>query len=93
MKKVLFISIVSAVFGLSILFAATAPKGDVKIKKVGNTKGQAIYNHEKHAKIKGASDCKGCHEAVKSKDGAHKLCTPCHRNEKAGPTKCNDCHK
>ena len=92
MKKSLFILAVSFIFGISVLFAATIPKGDMKIKKVGDIQGQATYNHEKHSKIKGADDCKGCHEAVKTQANAHKLCTTCHRNEKKGPVKCNECH-
>lgn len=41
-------------------------------------------------------DCFECHgkdaSAPSVKDAFHKSCTACHRSEKKGPTKCNDCH-
>jgi hypothetical protein len=45
-------------------------------------------------------ECKTCHGegtpgklSLGGKDPAHKLCTGCHTEKKAGPTKCFDCHK
>lgn len=94
MKKTILTIVLAAVFVIPFfLFAADIPQKDVTIKKVGNKKSATTYSHVKHAKIKGAEDCKGCHEAVKTKDAAHKLCITCHKKENVGPKKCNECHK
>lgn len=95
MKKLFLIPVVIAIFIIPVfLFGkAPVPAGDLKITKTGDKKSAATYNHTKHAKIKGADDCDGCHEAVKTMAKAHKMCIICHKKEKAGPTKCNDCHK
>ncbi|HSN16497.1 MAG TPA: cytochrome c3 family protein [Anaeromyxobacteraceae bacterium] len=57
--------------------------------------GVVSFEHELHAKRAGS--CKACHPAAPAKlagkDAAHKLCLECHKEKKAGPTKCGDCHK
>ncbi|MBW6521658.1 MAG: cytochrome c family protein [Desulfoarculaceae bacterium] len=45
--------------------------------------------------------CESCHNAAAGmdkniatfKDAAHTKCKGCHTEKKAGPTKCNECHK
>lgn len=57
--------------------------------------GTVIFTHDAHQKLAGS--CKACHPAAPAKlagkDAAHKLCLDCHKEKKAGPTKCGDCHK
>ncbi|HSM91756.1 MAG TPA: cytochrome c3 family protein [Anaeromyxobacteraceae bacterium] len=57
--------------------------------------GVVTFAHEAHQKLAGS--CKTCHPAAPAKlagkDAAHKLCLDCHKEKKAGPTKCGDCHK
>ncbi len=93
MKKLFLIPAVIALFILPVLLFGQAPVNDVTIKKSGNKKGAVTYSHAKHAKIAIAKDCESCHKAAKSMKTAHKLCITCHKKEKAGPVKCNDCHK
>ena len=93
MKKSVFIIFLITIFVVPFILFAKLPKGDMKIKKVGNKKSAVIYNHVKHAKIKNAKDCKGCHAAMKTKAAAHKMCITCHKTEKVGPRKCKECHK
>jgi len=59
--------------------------------------GTVTFPHKAHQeKLK---DCKICHEKGPGKiegfgkDWAHKTCKGCHAEKKAGPTKCNECHK
>src|SRR5512145_3026680 len=54
--------------------------------------GVVTFSHEAHQKL--AGNCKVCHPAapakLQGKDQAHKLCLDCHKEKKAGPTKCGD---
>lgn len=58
--------------------------------------GAVIFNHKAHSdRLK---DCAKCHAGTPgkldlNKDSAHKMCKGCHEVAKAGPTKCNECHK
>ena len=61
--------------------------------------GDVTFNHKVHGE---KADCKICHGegtpgklSLGGKDPAHKLCTGCHTEKKAGPVlnKCMDCHK
>lgn len=59
--------------------------------------GDVTFNHKVHGE---KTDCKTCHGAgtpgklnLGGKEPAHKLCMDCHKEKKAGPTKCNECHK
>lgn len=59
--------------------------------------GDVTFNHKVHGEKVG---CKACHpEATPAKlnlggkDPAHKLCLGCHKDKKAGPAKCMECHK
>ena len=59
--------------------------------------GNVTLPHKQHAQT---MDCKTCHGAATpgpiegfSKAQAHDLCVGCHKQNNAGPTKCQDCHK
>ncbi len=58
-------------------------------------KGTVTFDHKTHADSLG---CDACHEGEPAKievdkKGAHgATCKTCHKDQKAGPTKCNDCH-
>jgi predicted CXXCH cytochrome family protein len=58
--------------------------------------GNVTLPHQSHAK---RLDCATCHKGTPGeipgfgKDQAHALCAGCHKEKKAGPTKCNECHK
>jgi cytochrome c553 len=91
MKK-LIISAAITLFGAATALAhhdvitLPAKNGDVK------------FSHKKHQEL--VKDCKICHgKAVPGKipgfgkDVAHKLCIDCHKEKKAGPVKCTECHK
>ncbi len=98
MKKLLLVFITAAFIAPVLLYSAdTPPSRNVKIKKSGSTKTAVMYSHVRHDKKIGAKakECKPCHDAVKTKDSAHKYCAECHKTMKAGPilAKCNDCHK
>jgi hypothetical protein len=99
MKKLLLVFLAAALAAPFLLYSAEViPAKDVTIKKAGgNTKAAVKYSHAQHDKKIGAKakECKACHDAVKTKDSAHKYCAECHKTMKAGPTlaKCNDCHK
>ncbi len=95
MKKTL-----TAVLAVSFLAAAgiavaAAPPETVVLKA---KPGDVTFSHKAHMK----QGCKNCHGEGKpekialDKDKAHKLCTECHVEKKAGPQdgkKCTDCHK
>jgi predicted CXXCH cytochrome family protein len=88
MKKALALALV-------ILFVASAVQAaDVITLKAKS--GDVTFNHKVHST---ATDCKACHgegtpgKMTLGKEPAHKLCTGCHQTKKAGPTKCNECHK
>lgn len=89
MKK--FVAIV-----LMVLFvAAAAGAADMVTLKAKN--GDVTFNHKAHGeKVK----CDVCHGAgtpgklsLGGQAKAHKLCQDCHKEKKAGPTKCMECHK
>ena len=51
MKKRFLVFLTVTIFVLPIvLFAAGAPTKDLKVTKIGNKKGPAIYSHVKHEK-------------------------------------------
>ena len=95
MKKSLILIAILSIFGASMLFAAGMPKGDIQIKKTGSSKGSVTFNHDKHKKLEVFKKCADCHNAVKSKSDAHKLCMVCHAKtpDPTGPKKCSECHK
>lgn len=79
-------------------FMGQAPKvEDIPATLVLEAKnGNVTFSHQKHAKT---IDCGTCHQGQPGKipdfgkDKAHALCTGCHKEQKAGPTKCGECHK
>ncbi len=59
--------------------------------------GNVTLPHKKHAET---MECKTCHGDATpgpiegfAKEKAHALCTGCHKDKGAGPTKCQECHK
>jgi predicted CXXCH cytochrome family protein len=89
MKKLLAAAMMIA-FAASVAFAADT----VVIK---SKKGDITFNHAKHSAD--PASCKTCHGDAKpskltlGREAGHKLCIECHKEKKAGPTKCGDCHK
>ena len=88
--KLFGIAFVVLAFCVSTVFAADM----VTLKAKA---GSVTFNHKVHGETAG---CKACHpEATPGKlklggkDPAHKLCMGCHKEKKAGPTKCMECHK
>jgi len=89
--KILVLAATLIVFGASAAMAGECIVFPASMGKVS-------FNHKVHAdKLK---DCKLCHKneapgkiAGFNKDKAHKLCIDCHKEKKAGPTKCTECHK
>ena len=109
MNKRFLAILTAAIFVLPlVLFGASGPKQDIKVTKIGNKKGPAIYSHPKHEKA-GITNCKECHHQgnqddpcakchdlkkdPKGKKHLHDNCKGCHQKMKKGPTKCNDCHQ
>ena len=92
MKKLT--TIVAAVtFVAATAFAAVA----ADVVKYEAKNGTVTFNHKAHQE-KLNKDCSKCHAGTPAKieldkDSAHKLCKGCHETAKAGPTKCNECHK
>ncbi len=85
-------------FVVLLLFIA-APVIAQDMVTVKSKMGDVTFNHKVHGEKAG---CKACHPtepaakfALGGKDPAHKLCTGCHAEKKAGPqaNKCMDCHK
>ena len=83
------------VFVVIVMFIASAAlAADVITLKAKF--GDITFNHKTHST---SMDCKTCHgegtpgKLTLAKDPAHKLCKGCHDEKKAGPTKCNECHK
>ena len=78
-----------------IAFAGVAFAADVM--EFPASMGKVTFNHKKHQET--LKDCKLCHEKGPGKiegfgkDFAHKTCKGCHEENKAGTTKCGDCHK
>ncbi|MFA5516455.1 MAG: hypothetical protein WDA20_09220 [Desulfuromonadales bacterium] len=58
--------------------------------------GNVTLSHKEHAQRMDCSTCHGEGAPGKiegfSKDPAHKLCQGCHKEQGAGPTKCQECH-
>lgn len=89
MKKLL-VAVMLVAFAAAPVLAA-----DTITLKAKN--GDVTFNHKDHGAKQG---CKTCHGNDKGgqiegwgKDKAHALCKKCHEDKKAGPTKCNECHK
>jgi len=88
MKKVLALAVVSLFVGSAAMAADLVTMNS----KLGNV----TFNHKIHGS---AMECTVCHGAgtpgklTLGKDPAHKLCKGCHETKKAGPIKCNECHK
>jgi len=86
--------IIVALF-VAVAFAGTAVAAEVM--EFPATMGKVTFNHKKHQEA--LKECKLCHEKGPGKiegfgkEWAHKTCKGCHEEKKAGPTKCNECHK
>jgi hypothetical protein len=104
-RKKLFVLLLAVIFVLPLVLYAAGPKGDIKVKKIGNKKPATVYNHQKHA-AKGVKKCKTCHHKGKFSDSCskchkgakgmkalHKNCKGCHVKMNAGPKSCKQCHK
>jgi len=89
MKKII------VALSVAVAFAGTAVAAEVI--EFPATMGKVTFNHKKHQEA--LKECKLCHEKGPGKiegfgkDWAHKTCKGCHEEKKAGPTKCNECHK
>ena len=89
MKKLV---VLAAILFATAAAAVDAPKGPITLEA---KQGNVTFNHSKHADKK----CEQCHKGEPGKIGkmekdvAHKLCLECHKAEKKGPAKCNECHK
>lgn len=76
--------------------AVVKPTTTVESIVIDNKNGQVILPHKKHAEAYG---CVVCHGDKKpgphklGKDAAHALCQGCHKEKKAGPTGCTQCHQ
>ncbi len=105
MKKRFLVILTTALFALPLILFAAGPTKDLKVTKIGNKKGPAIYSHVKHEKA-GINKCKDCHhqgnqndpcaKCHKGKDGKkalHKNCKGCHKKMNKGPKGCNKCHQ
>ena len=107
MRKRFLLLLISTIVALPLVLYGAAPTKDLKVTKIGNKKGPAIYSHPIHEK-KGVKECKTCHhqgkqddpcakchkkDPIKGKKALHKNCKGCHKKMGAGPTKCNDCHQ
>lgn len=102
MKKMLVVLLLAAL-AAPVAFAAGGPE-EVKF----DTKmGTVTFDHAGHQEIESdctschhmgmdSGTCKDCHgvddAAPKAKDAFHDLCTGCHKDQGAGPTKCKECH-
>ncbi|MBN2401870.1 MAG: cytochrome c3 family protein [Spirochaetes bacterium] len=98
MKRSLLVPVVLMFFGTIFFITNLTPSvKDVTIKKTGNSRTAVLFTHAKHTAMTGekAKDCTGCHNAVKSKNDAHKYCADCHKSMNSGPRaiQCNECHK
>jgi len=89
MKRIMAVVVLLLFIAAPVLAADTVTLN----AKMGNV----TLNHKVHGEKLG---CKACHTAeppakfaLGGKDPAHKLCQGCHTEKKAGPTKCNECHK
>ncbi len=88
MKKVLALVVVALLAASAVLAA--------DIVTLSSKMGDVTFNHKVHST---GTECTVCHgegtpgKLTLEKDPAHKLCIACHETKKAGPTKCQDCHK
>jgi len=84
-----------ATLALTLFTVGTALAADTLTLPAKN--GNVTFPHKKH--MEQLKECKLCHEKAPGKiegfgkDMAHKLCKGCHEEKKAGPVKCNECHK
>ena len=89
MKKLLAIIVVVLFTGAPV-FAADS----VTLKAKA---GDVTFNHKVHGSTVGCTACHGPNTPGKltlgGKDAAHQLCMGCHKEKKAGPAKCFECHK
>jgi hypothetical protein len=108
MKKKYFVLIMAIVVFVAF-FIYSGTETDMKtVKKIGEKKGPVTFNHTAHSKLDKCDVChhskedKGdkkvactkCHSDKKGMKEMHKNCIKqCHKKDKKGPTKCNDCHK
>ena len=87
-------NVIAALASLALVTAASAATPPKTVTFAAKS-GTVTFGHEAHQKLAGS--CKVCHPAAPAKlggkDAAHKLCLECHKEKKAGPTKCGDCHK
>jgi hypothetical protein len=92
-KSLLLAAAFMMVFGFGIYGAMADGPDTVVYDKAKN--GNVTFDHKAHAELLG--DCASCHEGTPAKieinkDTAHgAACKDCHA-EKAGPTKCGECH-
>lgn len=74
-------------------------KGDVTFSHAKHKAQACAKCHHKEKDGKKEVACHECHKAQKegntpkAKDAFHDSCKGCHKKDKKGPTKCNDCHK
>jgi hypothetical protein len=89
MKKVLAMLVMMLLIAVPVLAADSVT---IKAKN-----GDVMFNHKVHGSAVGCPACHGPNTpgklALGGKDAAHKLCTGCHTQKKAGPSKCFECHK
>ncbi|PKN23625.1 MAG: hypothetical protein CVU68_00460 [Deltaproteobacteria bacterium HGW-Deltaproteobacteria-3] len=76
--------------------AVAKPVTTVESIVIDNKNGQVILPHKKHAEAYGCAVCHGDKTPGPfklGKDAAHALCQGCHKEKKAGPTGCTQCHQ
>jgi len=106
MNKKFFVLLMAVV--VFVAFFIYAGTDAMTIKKTGTKKGAVTFNHDAHAKVDKCEAChhskedKGdkkvscakCHSDKLGMKAMHKNCIKqCHKKDKKGPVKCNDCHK
>lgn len=90
MKKLLITALLVA-FASTPVFAGAPDSVTLEAKN-----GNVTFSHKGHSEKMECAACHGAGEPAKlelDKDSAHKLCTGCHKEKAAGPTKCGECHK
>lgn len=76
----------------------TNKKGPVTFKHDTHASKACTTCHHKEKDGKANVKCSECHKAKeeagvpKAKDAFHNKCMACHKAEKKGPSKCNECH-
>lgn len=106
MKKKYFVLLMAIV--VFVAFFIYAGSDMVTIKKTGTKKGSVTFNHANHSKLDKCESChhhkddtadkkqscSKCHSDAKGMKAMHQNCVKrCHKKDKKGPFKCNDCHK